>query len=162
MRKLWILILLAVMLVASPVWARKWTCFFIDQEETIGTPPDDYQGFIVDPGGPNETIIRKDAVVIVKTVGANSMFIYTTQNPAIANKAYQVPEFRGFGYVDMVMRIAQGLGSGTLNEIEYITGAHWWDGTAWNFGNIKDWDDAGNPEPVWFGRYKGILGVEIQ
>jgi len=162
MKKFWILGLLLVVLIASPASAKKWTCFFVDQEEDIDPGPDTVLGFILDPGGPNETAIPTSNVVIVKTVGANSMFIYTTQNLSIANKAYQMAEFRGFGYVDMVMRIAQGLGSGTLNEIEYITGAHWYTGGEWHFGNIKDWDSAGNPEPVWFGRYRGILGVEIQ
>ena len=70
-------------------------------------------------------------------------------------------EFRGFGYVDMVMRLAQGLSSGTLNELEYMTGAHWYDGGEWHFGDVKDWKAAGSPSSVYFTRLRDIMGVDL-
>jgi len=164
MKKLFILFtILSTLFFASSALA--WNLFFIDQMENIAEPGDpEVMGFVL---GTKKVAVS--SVVIVKTVGLNSMFIYTTKNNALAVEAYSLPEFRGFGYVDMVTRIAQGLSNaGTWNEIKYITAAHWWVPAAgsepghWHFGDIHEWETAGSPEPVWFGRYRDIFGVTIE
>ena len=161
MRKLFVLFTIGIILLfASPVLA--WNLFFIDQLENIA------------PGGDPEELgfvlgfhkVSQSRVVIVKKVGANYMFIYPSVSSGLAQEAYSLPEFRGFGYTDMIWRIATGLSNaGTLVEMKYITGAHWWAAGpegGWHFGNIHEWEGAGSPEPVWFGRYRGILGVDIE
>ena len=138
-----------------------WNLFFIAPLINIGTVEEPQEGFEL-----GDHKVDKSEVVIIQTVGALSMFIYMTSNNALALEAYTIPEFRGFGYTDMIWRIACGLGNaGTQNEMKYITGAHWFiageDG-GWVFGNIKEWEDAGSPEPMWFGKYRDIMGVDIQ
>ena len=32
----------------------------------------------------------------------------------------------------------------------------------WRFDNIKEWEAEGSPELVWFGKYRDIMGVDIQ
>jgi len=161
MRKLFTLFILGVIfLLATPVLA--WNLFFIDQMENIAPPgEDEVMGFVL-----GEHKISQSRVVIIKTVGASSMFIYTTKSKALAQEAYGLPEFRGFGYVDMVTRIAENLSNaGTWNEIKYITGAHWWvpgESGHWMFGSVKEWIDGGRLEPVWFGRYRDILGSNLE
>ena len=163
MKKLFLLLtILILFLFAAPVLA--WNLFFIDQMENIAPPgEDEVLGFVL-----GEHKIAASRVVIVKTVGASSMFIYTTKDNSLAVEAYCLPEFRGFGYVDMVTRIAEGLSNaGTWNEIKYITGAHWWvppstEPGHWMFASVKEWQDAGSPEPVWFGRYRDILSINIE
>ena len=151
--------ILILVLFPAPVFA--WNLFFIDPLEDIG---DGEMGFVL-----GEHKVSQSSVVIVKTVGASSMFIYSTKDNALAAEAYNLPEFRGFGYIDMVTRIAEGLNNaGTWNEIKYITGAHWWIPPAgadlgyWMFGNIHEWETAGSPEPVRFGKYRDILGLDIE
>lgn len=154
---------MALCLSATPAFA--WNLFFIDQLENIADPGDpEVMGFVL-----GEHKVHPSQVVIVKTVGASSMFIYTTKSNVLASEAYSMSEFRGFGYIDMVTRIAEGLSNaGTWAEIKYITGAHWWvpasggESGYWMFSNVKEWQDAGNPEPVWFGRYRDILGINIE
>ncbi len=135
-----------------------WNLFFIAQPENIGTVEEPVEGYVL---GTHK--VPKDHVVVVKTVGNNDMFIYITGNNTLALEAYALPEFRGFGYTDMIWRIACGLSNaGSQNEMKYVTGAHWRDGGEWHVGNIHDWEAAGSPEPMWFGRYRGILGVDIE
>ena len=136
--------------------------FFLAQLENIADPEEDeVMGFVL-----GEHKISKDSVVIIQTVGEISMFIYTTKNNNLALEAYSLPKFRGLGYIDMIWRIALGLSNaGTLNEMKYITGAHWWvpgEEGGWMFGNIHEWEAAGSIEPVWFGKYRDILGVNIE
>lgn len=132
-----------------------WNLFFIAQEQDLG---EGEMGFVL--GTHN---VPTSSVVVVQTVGALSMFIYVTNNNDLALEAYALPEFRGFGYTDMIWRIASGLSNaGTANEMKYVTGAHWVVGGEWFFGNIHDWEAAGSPEPMWFGRYRGIMGVDIE
>lgn len=157
------LLILIFLFIASPAFA--WNLFFIDQAENIALQDEDeVMGFVL---GTHK--VPKTSVVIIKTVGANSMFIYTTKSNSLALEAYSLPEFRGFGYIDMVTRIAKGLdNAGIWNEIKYITGAHWWvpasgeDPGYWAFGNVKDWETVGSPEPVWFGKYRDIMGIDLQ
>ena len=132
-----------------------WNLFFIDQLEDIG---DGEMGFVL-----GEYKLTQSQVVTVKTVGANHMFIYVTENSGLVVVAYTLPEFRGFGYADMIWRIAVGLSNaGTLAEMKYVGGAHWYTGGEWHFGSIHEWETAGSLEPVWFGRYRGIFGVDIE
>ena len=154
MRKLFLFTVMSMVLFFS-VSAFAWNLFFIDQLEDIG---EGEMGFVL-----GEYKLSQSDVVIVKSVGANYMFIHCTKNSGLAAEAYTLPEFRGFGYIDMVTRIAEGLSNaGTWNEIKYITGAHWWSGDEWHFGDIHEWETAGSLEPVWFGKYRDILGVNIE
>ena len=164
MRRLFLLlVVLALFAFTAPALA--WNLFFIDQMENISASgEDEVMGFVL---GTHK--VPASRVVIVKTVGASSMFIYITKSNALAVEAYSLPEFRGFGYVDMVTRIAEGLANaGTWGEIKYITGAHWWcppvggEPGYWLFGNVKEWEAAGSAEPVWFGRFRDILGCNIE
>ena len=148
-------------LFASTSYARDFYLFFVDQEETIGSGEDAYQAFVVDQGGENETIIPKSKVTVIKTVGATSMFIYKATSLAQANLAISMPEYRGMNYTDVRVRVEKGLGDGTFNELDYITGAHWYVDGEWHFGNVKDWETAGSPSKVIFGSYRKILGVEF-
>lgn len=143
--------------------ALAWNLFFVDQLENIAPPgEDEVMGFVL-----GEHKVSQSSVVIIKNVGVNYMFIYVTGSNALAQEAYAFPEFRGFGYTDMIWRIATGLANaGTQTEMKYITGAHWWvaagEDSGWHFGNIHEWQAAGSLEPVWFGRYRGIFGLDIE
>jgi len=151
-------IILGIILIATPAFA--WNLFFIAQQEVIGQQEgQDVYGYKL---GPEDTIVQLNQVVNIKTVDANHMILYITKNNSIANECKDWTEFRGFGYTDMVMRVAQGLSNGTLNEIEYITGAHWYTGGEWHFGSVKDWKTAGSPATVWFGKLRDIYGVGIE
>jgi len=158
MKKLFLLFV-TLFLLSLNTSALGWNLFFIDQLEDISEPGDpEEMGFVL-----GEHKLSQSDVVIVKNVGANYMFIHCTKNSGLAAEAYNLPEFRGFGYIDMVTRIAEGLSNaGTWNEIKYITGAHWYSDDEWHFGDIHEWETAGSPEPVWFGKYRDILGVNIE
>lgn len=157
MKKLFLLLSIIILLTFT-VPANAWNLFFIDQMENIAEPGDpEVMGFVL---GTKKVAVS--SVVIVKTVGVNSMFIYITKSNALAAEAYNLPEFRGFGYVDMVTRIALEVdNAGNWNEIKYVTAAHWWDGSKWKSGDIHEWETAGSLEPVWFGRYRDICKVDI-
>ena len=152
---------LALLLIATPAFA--WNLFFIDQMENIAAPgEDEVMGFVL-----GDYKVHKSSVVIIKTVGAISMFIYTTKNNALAQAANSIPEFRGYGYIDMIWRVALGIGNGTINEMKHITGAKWWvpaageDPGHWAFGCVHDWEAAGSPEPSYRCKYRDILGINL-
>jgi len=154
------LIILLSVVFLFPISANAWNLFFIAQQEVIGqVEGQDVYGYKL---GPADTIVQLNQVVNIKTVGNTHMILYITKNNSIANQCKDWAEFRGFGYTDMIMRVAQGLSNGTLNEIEYITGAHWYAGGEWHFGNIKDWKAAGSPTSVWFGKLRDIYDVRIE
>lgn len=157
--KLRLIVLTLVILIFTVVPASAWNLMFIAQQEVIGqVDGEDVYGYKL---GPEDQIVQTHQVVDLKTVGANHLFLYITDSNALANVVKDWSEFRGFGYVDAVMRIAQGLSNGTLNEIEYMTGAKWYTGGEWHFGNVKDWKDAGSPAQVYFTRLRDVLGVDI-
>jgi len=149
------LIVLFIMLFAAPAFG--WNLFFVAQQETLSDGLT--TGYKL---GPTNYELPVAQVLNVKTVGTTHMFMYHTQDDSIANVVKDWSEFRGFGYIDMVMRVAQGLSNGTLSEIEYVTGAHWYTGGSWHFGTVKDWKAAGSPVQVWFGKYIDIFGMEIE
>ena len=153
-----LLSLVLVLCFALP--ASAWNLFFLAEQEVIGqSEGQDVYGYKL---GPEDVVVALDQVVDLKAVGATHMFMYITKNNSFVNKVKDWDEFRGFGYIDMVMRVAQGLSNGTLGELEYITGAHWVDGSEWHFGSIKDWKAAGSPSTVWFGKYRDIFGVNVE
>ena len=150
--------LLLCLLFYQPAEARDWTLYFVDQLETIGTGEDAYEAYVL--GSYN---VRPAQVVKLISVTGTDLFIYTTKKASIAADAYTIPEFVGFGYTDIITRLTLGLGNaGTINQVKYMIGAHWFSGGEWYFGNIHQWETAGSSEPVWFGRYRGILGVDTQ
>ena len=140
MKKL--ILTLAFLLIATPAMA--WNLFFVDTLENIADPgEDEVMGFVL---GTHK--VSQSSVVIVKTVGANSMFIYVTKSNALALEADTYPEFRGYGYIDMIWRVALGIGNGTIAEMKHITGAHWYIDGEHYFGCVHDWEAAGSPTPA--------------
>jgi len=135
----------------------KWKLFFKSQQEVI-----DGEGTLGYKLGPDDYIVQVEQVMDILTVGSYHCILYVTDNTAIANLCKDWDEFMGFGYIDMVMRVAQGLSNVTLNDIEYLTGAHWYTGGEWHFGSIKDWKTAGSPTTVWFSKFRDIMGVDLQ
>ena len=151
-------IVLGLLLIASPAFA--WNLFFIAEQEVIGQSEGvDVYGYRL---GPDDTVVQLRQVVDYYQVGNTHLFLYTGASDSIANLCKDWSEFRGFGQIDMVMRLAQGLSNGTLNELEYITGAHWYAGGEWHFGNVKDWKTAGSPTAVYFTRFRDIMGLDLQ
>lgn len=162
MKKILLTLTLAFLLIASPAFA--WNLFFIDQLENIADPgEDEIMGFVL---GSHK--VPKASVVIFKTVGASSMFIYITKSNALAQAANGISEFRGYGYIDMIWRVALGIGNGTINEMKHITGAKWWNSPVgndpgyWSFGCVHDWEAAGSPEPSYRCKYRDIFGIDLQ
>ncbi len=162
MKKLSLGLILVLLFFATPAFA--WNLFFVDQLENIAETGDpEVMGFVL---GTHK--VHQSSVVIVKTVGANSMFIYITKSNALAQEANTIAEFRGYGYIDMIWRVALGIGNGTINEMKYITGAKWWtppvgeESGYWSFGCVHDWEDAGSPEPAYRCKYRDIFGVDLQ
>jgi len=137
---------------------KRWKLFFKAQQEVI----DAEEGTLGYKLGPNDYVVQLNEVVDILTVGNIHCIMYSTNDSSIANLVKDWDEFMGFGYIDMVMRIAQGLSKVTLDEIEYLSGAHWYSGGEWHFGNIKDWKAAGSPTSVWFGKYRDIMGMDLQ
>jgi len=139
---------------------KKWTIFLKAKQEVIGQQDgEDVMGYKL---GPTNYIVQLHQVVNILTVGSYHCILHMTDSSSIANLVKDWPEFMGFGYTDMVMRIAQGLSQVTLSDIEYLTGAHWFTGGEWHFGNVKDWKAAGSPTTVWFGKYRDVMGLSLE
>ncbi len=135
----------------------KWKLFFKCKQEAI-----DGEGTLGYKLGPDDHIVQTHQVVDILQVASYHCILYVTDNTAIANQVKDWDEFMGFSYIDMVMRIAQGLSNVTLSDIEYLTGAHWYSGGEWHFGNVKDWKAAGSPTTVWFGKFRDIMGIDLE
>ena len=135
----------------------KWKMFFKAQQEVI-----DGEGTLGYKLGPDDTIVKVEQVVDILTVGSYHCILYVTDNTALAAKVKDFPEFMGFSYIDMVFRIAQGLSNVTLSDVEYLTGAHWYLNGEWHFSNVKDWKAAGSPSAVWFGKFREIMGIDLE
>ena len=140
---------------------KKWALFFKAQQEPIGQDEEenDIMGYKL---GPDDHIVQTSQVVDILTVGNYHCILYVTENTAIVNRVKDWPEFLGFGYTDIVMRLAQGLSNATLSDIEYLTGAHWFKDGEWHFGNVKNWKAAGSPDGVWFGKLRDVMGMDLQ
>jgi len=138
----------------------KWKLFFKAEQEIIGQVDGvDVMGYKL---GPDDHIVQTDQVTDILQVSSYHCILYITDSDSIANLCKDWNEFMGFGYTDMVMRVAQGLSNLTLSDIEYLTGAHWYSDGEWHFGNVKDWKAAGSPEAVWFGRIRDFMGIDLQ
>jgi len=147
-----------VLLLATP--ASAWNLFFIAQLEVVGQQEgEDIYGYKL---GPDDTIVLQKNVWLIKTVGANHCFVYITDNNALALAVKDWDEFRGFGYVDAAWRVALGLSNGTLNELKYQTGAHWYTGGEWHDGTIIEWQNAGSPAIVYFTKLRGLFNLELE
>jgi len=137
----------------------KWKLFFKAKQEVIDqVDGDDAMGYKL---GPNDHIVQISQVVDILQVASYHCILYVTDNTSIANQVKDWDEFMGFGYIDMVMRVAQGLSDIPLSDIEYLTGAHWYSGGEWHFGNVKNWKAAGSPEAVWFGKLRDVMGIDL-
>lgn len=155
-----VLMIVAFALIAGQAQAAKtWTLFFMSQQEIISQVDGvTTMGYKL---GPDDTVVQISQVVNLLTVGQQHCIIYTTDNLSIASMVRTWPEFMGFNYTDMIMRITLGLGTGdiTIDHVKYITGAHWYTGGEWYFGSVVDWVTAGSPVNVWFGPFRQILGA---
>jgi len=160
------LMVIAIVLSASQVFAaKKWKLFFKAKQEVIDqVEGKDVLGYKL---GPNNYVVQISKVVNILTVGPYHCILYITDSTAIANKVKDWDEFMGFGYIDMVMRVAQGLSDIPLSDIEYLTGAHWFSEGEWHFGNVKNWKADIDPATnlpyttVYFGRLRDIMGVDL-
>jgi len=160
------LLILTLLFSASQVFAaKKWSLFLKAQQEVIGqVEGKDVMGYKL---GPNDLIVQTSQVVDVLQVANYHLILYITDNTALAAKVKDWDEFFGFGYIDAIMRVAQGLSNVTLSDIEYITGSHWYSGGEWHFGNVKAWKADIDPATnlpyttVYFGRLRDIMGVDL-
>ena len=132
----------------------KWKLFFIAQPQT-----DEEDNVTYEVG---EYTVPRSKVTVMASEAGYDLFCYVTTDNTLANDAYTADEFIGVNSPqDILARVYLGLDNATtVNRVKYLLGAHWRSDGEWHFGNIHDWDDAGNPEPVWFGSYRKILGVE--
>lgn len=143
----------------------KWKLFLIAQPQIANEgQPDEYTYYQV---GTQE--ITKSQTVLFGSDSGYDLFCYVTQNESVANYAYSQSEFIGVNSpLDIVARYTLGLSNAaTVAQMKRITGARWWvpyvdeeNPAHWEFGNILDWEAGGSLEPVWFGSYRKILGVE--
>lgn len=135
------------------------TLFFIAQQEVIGQDNgEDVYGYKL---GPSSLTVELGRVVELEVVGANHLFMYPGASDALADQVKGWSEFRGLGYIDMAMRLLYGLSPVSQTELKYMTGAHWFTGGEWHFGNCHDWEAAGSPAQVKFGKLRDLLGVEL-
>lgn len=135
--------------------------FFKAEQKIIGQTIDNVNilGYKL---GIEEHIIKSDQVINLQINELNHSVLYLTDSKTVIAKAKDWNEFLGYGYIDMSMRVSQGLSKSTLKDIEAVTGAHWTiDGEEY-FGNVLDWKAAGSPKDVWFGRFRDIMGVDLQ
>jgi len=143
----------------------RWKLFFIAQPQIANEGQEDE--FTYYQLGTYQ--VSKSQVVVFQTDSGYDLFCYVTQNSTLANYAYSLPEFIGVNSpTDVVARYTLGLSNAaTVAQMKKIIGARWWvpyvdeeNPAHWAFGNIEEWQTAGSPEPVWFGSYRKILGVE--
>lgn len=137
----------------------KWKLFFVAQPQTDAEGNKYYEL--------GTYTVPKTKTVWVKSEGAFDLFVYVTSNDSLANYAYSLPEFVGVNSpTDIATRHAYNLSNAASTlQMKHMIGAHWVEtdpelGNYWVFGSCHDWEAAGSPEPVWFGSFRKILGVE--
>ena len=159
------LLITAIVLSASQAFAaKKWQLYFKAQQEIVAVL--DGENVLGYKLGPNDTIVQTNQVIDILQIGNIHCILYLTDNISIASQVRTWTEFMGFGYTDMIWRIALGLGPDggpTLDHVKYLTGAHWYLNGEWHFGSIKDWE-AIDPLPlnVYFGPIRQIMGIPLQ
>jgi len=128
----------------------------------LQTDEDDNKFYVI-----NGTNIPKSKTVFFAEDDGDDIFCLVTNDKDFVNSAYDTDDFLGSGNpFDMVMRNMLKLEKrGTkLKELKYVIGAHWIENIAGEdvqrFGNVHDWENAGELEPVKFGPFRKILGVD--
>lgn len=137
----------------------KWQIYFKAQQEVIGQVDGvDVMGYKI---GTDDIILKTKQVTNIITVGNYHCILFLTDSQSLAAKARSMPEFMGFGNMDMVWRIFYDMTDMTINDLKYLAGAHWLVDNEWKRGSIKDWEDAGKPPDVVFLPQREILGINM-
>jgi len=138
----------------------KWKVAFIAQIEDLG---EGVMGFKL---GPSDYELKESEVFTVTSVGSTYFFMYFAVDKAQVLTVYDWSEFRGAGqtvrncYLDVLARVAAGIGVGTLNEVKRMIRAHYLVGGEWTSGDIATFETAGSPEPCYFTNMIDLFGVE--
>ena len=138
----------------------KWKVAFIAQIEDLG---EGVMGFKL---GPSDYELKESEVFTIASVGSTYFFMYFAVDKAQVLTVYDWPEFRGCGqtvrdcYLDVLARVAAGIGVGTLNEVKRMIRAHYLVGGEWTSGDIATFETAGSPEPCYFTNMIDLFGVE--
>ena len=142
----------------------KWKVAFIAQREIIDTVDGvDVYGYKL---GPSDYVLTIPEVFHIANVGNIYFFMYFAVNQAQVLQVYDWDEFRGAGqtvrdcYLDVLARVATGIGVGTLNEVKRMIRAHYLVGGEWTSGDIATFETAGSPEPCYFTNMIDLYGVE--
>ena len=109
----------------------------------------------------NGTDIPKSKTVFFAEDDGDDIFCLVTNDKDFVSSAYNTDEFLATGSpLDLAVRHALKFKDTKLKELKYLIGARW-PGVEGNvFGNVHDWEAAGKPEPVKFGPFRKILGVD--
>ena len=138
----------------------KWKVAFIAQIEDLG---EGVMGFKL---GPSDYELKESEVFTIASVGNVYFFMYFAVDKAQVLTVYDWDEFRGAGqtvrdcYLDVLARVATGIGVGTLNEVKRMIRAHYLVGGEWTSGDIATFETAGSPEPCYFTNMIDLFGVE--
>ena len=138
----------------------KWKVAFIATIEDLG---EGVMGFKL---GPSDYELKESEVFTIANVGSTYFFMYFAVDKAQVLQVYDWGEFRGAGqtirdcYLDVLTRVAAGIGVGTLNEVKRMIRAHYLVGGEWTSGNIHEFETAGSPEPCYFTNMIDLYGVE--
>jgi len=138
----------------------KWKVAFIADRVDLG---DGVMGYQL---GPADYEVLASEVFHLANVGSTYFFMYFAVDRAQVLQVYNWDEFRGAGqkvadcYLDVLARVAAGIGNGTLNEIKRMIRAHYRVAGEWTSGNIADFEAAGSPEPCYFTNLIDLFGVE--
>ena len=138
----------------------KWKVAFIAQIEDLG---EGVMGFKL---GPSDYELKESEVFTIANVGSTYFFMYFAVDKAQVLTVYDWGEFRGAGqtvrdcYLDVLARVAAGIGVGTLNEVKRMIRAHYLVGGEWTSGDIATFETAGSPEPCYFTNMIDLFGVE--
>lgn len=139
----------------------KWKVAFIADRETL--TDGETQGYKL---GPSDYELTASEVFPIANVGNTYFFMYFPASKTEALIAYDWDEFRGVGqtvrdcYLDVLARVATGIGNGTLNEVKRMIRSHYRVGGEWTSGDIAEFESAGSPEPCYFTNMIDLFGVE--
>ena len=138
----------------------KWKVAFIAQQEDLG---EGVMGYKI---GPSDYEINASEVFPIASVGSTYFFMYFAVDKAQVLTVYDWGEFRGAGqtvrdcYLDVLARVATGIGNGTLNEVKRMIRAHYKVDGEWVSNDITSFETAGSPEPCYFTNMIDLFGVE--
>ena len=139
----------------------KWKVAFVAQIEDL-----DGEGVMGFKLGPSDYEIKEQEVFTVASVGSTYFFMYFSASKEQVLTVYDWDEFRGAGqtirdcYLDVLARVATGIGNGSLVEVKYMIRAHYLNEGTWTSGDITTFEAAGSPEPCYFTNMIDLFGVE--